>query len=84
VLWPLIPIGLLVGLAAMVLLALAGVTIMALGGAVWRAGHAVGYLVPEFGEQLMDVGGGITVAMFRAVERIAGMAPDGRQALDGE
>jgi hypothetical protein len=54
----------------MILLALAGGLVVVAGAVIWLFGYVLMELGwSEAGELLEDVGGGITLAMFRAVDR---------------
>jgi hypothetical protein len=70
VLWPLIPIGVPVGLAAVILIAIVGLLIVVAGAVIWMLGYVLVGLGWSEAEALMGAGGGIALAMFRALERM--------------
>jgi len=72
VLWPVIPIGLLVGLAAMILLAPVGLMVVVTGAVLWLFGYVLAEVGWSEADALMDAGGGIARGMFRAVDRVNG------------
>jgi hypothetical protein len=62
-LWPLIPIGLMIGIAAMILLAIVALLIVVAGVVIWLFGRVLVGLGWSEAEPLVDAGGGIAAAM---------------------
>jgi hypothetical protein len=58
VLWPLIPIGVPVGLAAVILIAIVGLLIVVAGAVIWMLGYVLVGLGWSEAEALMGAGGG--------------------------
>jgi hypothetical protein len=70
--WPLIPLGVMAGIAVVLLIAIIGLVIVVAGVVLWMAGYVLVALGWVEAGALMDAGTGTTRAPFRAVERMSG------------